>query len=58
MSKYCFIKTSDEETKDTLLSLGFKLQSQDNGIYTFINNSTLSFDDKKLKVAYSDVLTF
>lgn len=56
--KYCFLKTSDEETKNTLLSLGFKLQSQDNGVYTFINDSKMSFDDKKLKVAYSNVLTF
>lgn len=58
MSKGLFIKTSDEETKDALLSLGFQLQSKDGAIYTFINNGKLSFDDKKLKVVYSNVLTF
>lgn len=58
MSKHIFIKTRDEETKNALLSLGYTLQSKDGEIYTFLNDKTLSFDDKKLKVTYSDVLTF
>ena len=58
MSKHVFIKTKDEETKNTLISLGYILQSKDGEIYTFLNDRTLSFDDKQLKVTYSDVLTF
>ena len=58
MSKHLFIKTKDEETKNTLLSLGYILQSKDGDIYTFLNDKTLSFDNKKLKVTYSNVLTF
>jgi hypothetical protein len=58
MPKHVFIKTKDEETKNILLSLGYKMQSKDGDIYTFLNDKTLSFDDKKLKVTYSDVLTF
>lgn len=58
MSKHVFIKTKDEETKNMLLSLGYKLQSKDGEIYTFLNDKALSFDDKKLKVTYSNVLTF
>lgn len=58
MSKHIFIKTRDENTKNILISLGYTLQSKDGEIYTFLNDKTLSFDDKKLKVAYSDVLTF
>lgn len=56
--KYNFIRTSDKETYESLLKEGFKLMSQDNGIYTFLNDEKLSFDNKKLKVAYSNMLTF
>ena len=58
MSKQMFIKTKDEETKNILLSLGYKLQSKDGDIYTFLNDTTLSFDDKQLQVTYSNILTF
>lgn len=60
MSKGIFIKTSDAETKQTLLALGFELISEDGNVSTFLNNSTLTFDDKnnKLKIAYSNMLTF
>ena len=58
MPKHIFIKTKDEETKNILLSLGYKLQSKDGEIYTFLNDNTLSFDDKKLKITYSNMLTF
>lgn len=57
MSKNIFIKTKDEETKNQLIELGFILQSKDGDIYTFLNNKTLSFDDKKLKIMYSNMLT-
>lgn len=60
MSKGNFIKTSDAETKQTLLALGFQLISEDGNVSTFLNNSILTFDDKsnKLKIAYSNMLTF
>lgn len=57
MSKNIFIKTKDEETKNKLIELGFILHSKDGEIYTFLNNKTLSFDDKKLKITYSNMLT-
>ena len=59
MSKGNFIKTSDAETKKTLLALGFELISEDGNVSTFLNNSTLTFNDKdKLKITYSNMLTF
>ena len=56
--KYNFIRTADKETYESLLKEGFKLMSQDNGFYTFLNDEKLSFDNKKLKVTYSNILTF
>lgn len=56
-----FIKTTDKETADTLISLGFQLVSQNNGVYTFLNQPSNSFNfdevDKK-KMAYSNTLNF
>lgn len=54
--KYNFIKTSDEETKNKLLSEGFKLVSQDGNISTFLNDKVISFDDKS-KIQYSNMLS-
>lgn len=51
-----FIKTSDIETKETLLSLGYKIISEDNGIAVFINEARAEFTELK-KVAYSDILS-
>ena len=60
MSKGNFLKTSDAETKQKLLALGFKLISEDGKVSTFLNNSTLTFDNKddNMKFTYSNMLTF
>ena len=60
MSKGNFIKTSDVETKNMLLALGFELISEDGSVSTFLNNSALTFNDKEkdMKITYSNLLTF
>lgn len=55
--KYNFIKTSCEETKNTLLKEGFKLISQDGNVYTFLNDHALTFEDKNKKIQYSNMLS-
>lgn len=54
-----FIKTTDKETADKLISAGFQLVSQSDSVYTFLNQipSNFSFDvaDKK-KVVYTNTL--
>lgn len=57
-----FIKTSDSDTKETLLKLGFRLISEDsNGISTFLNDATkvVTYDDKSknMKYSYSNILS-
>jgi hypothetical protein len=58
--KQNFIKTTDKETAEKLMSLGFQLVSQSNGIYTFLNQAPTNFNfdetDKK-KVAYTNILS-
>ena len=54
--KYNFIKTSDKETKENLLKEGFKLVSQDEKVWTFINDHSLTFEDKNNKIQYSNML--
>lgn len=55
--KYNFLKTTDTETKNKLLAEGFKLISQDGNVFTFLNDSTLTFEDiDKLKIQYSNML--
>ncbi len=49
-----FIKTTDAETRDTLLKLGFKLIENDNSSWTFLNSDKLVFSDNK--VVYTDIL--
>ena len=55
-----FIKTTDKETAEKLISLGFQLMSQDNGVYTFLNQSSNNFNfdevDSK-KMAYTNILS-
>ena len=55
-----FIKTTDKETADKLIAEGFKLISQVNNVYTFLNQppSNFNFDavDKK-KIAYDNILS-
>lgn len=56
--KYNFIKTSDKETKEKLLTEGFKLVSQDGNVATFVNNHSLIFENTNNKIQYSNMLTF
>ena len=57
--KQKFIMTTDKETADKLISVGFQLVSQNNGVYTFLNqppkNFTFDEVDKK-KMAYTNIL--
>jgi hypothetical protein len=54
-----FIKTTDKETADKLISFGFQLVSQSGSAYTFLNqlptNFTFNEVDKK-KMVYSNTL--
>lgn len=54
-----FIKTTDKETADKLISVGFQLVSQSGSVYTFINqlpkNFSVSEADTK-KMAYTNTL--
>ena len=54
-----FIKTTDKETADKLICGGFQLVSQDNGVYTFLNQTPRNFSldevDKK-KMAYTNTI--
>ena len=54
--KYNFLKTSDEETKKYLLKRGYKLVSQDEKVWTFINDHSLTFEEKNNKIQYSNML--
>ena len=54
-----FIKTTDKETADKLSFAGLQLVSQNNGIYTFLNQLPINFNfDKvdKTKMAYTNIL--
>ena len=58
--KQNFIKTTDKETADKLISAGFQLVSQSNGVYTFLNQlpTNFSFDEvDKNKMAYTNMLS-
>lgn len=54
-----FIKTTDIETADKLMSLGFQLVSQSGDIYTFLNQLSQNFNfdevDRK-KMVYTNTL--
>ena len=57
--KQNFIMTTDKETADKLISVGFQLVSQNNGIYTFLNQlpKNFAFDEvDKKKMAYTNIL--
>lgn len=51
-----FIKTSDENTKNTLISEGFKLIAHEGNMYTFLNDRVLNFSDTDKKITYSNML--
>lgn len=56
MEKYCFIKTSDAETIQQLISLGYKVMSVSAGVYTFLNDGKMTFDSTNNKIVYSSSL--
>ena len=49
--KQNFVKTTDKETADKLISAGFQLVSQSGSVYTFLNQIPTNFNfdevDKK-----------
>ena len=54
-----FIMTTDKKTADKLICEGFQLVSQDNGVYTFLNQlpKNFNFDEiDKTKMAYTNIL--
>ena len=57
--KQNFITTTDKETADKLMSVGFQLVSQSGSIYTFLNQlpNNFNFDEvDKTKMAYTNSL--
>lgn len=52
-----FIKTTDKETRDNLLKLGFKLIQQDGKTYTFLNDAKKTFEAHGT-VVYTNKLNF
>ena len=55
-----FVTTTSKETADELKKLGFKVVQEGGGKWTFMNDTTLKFDDtiNSKKVVYTDMLTF
>jgi len=58
MNNAKFIKVSDNDTKQELIRLGFTMITQDENMAVFLNDRQLTFDVNKMKVAYSNTLTF
>lgn len=55
-----FIKTTDTETSDKLIALGFKLISHIGSVYTFLNEAPqkLNFESvEKDKIVYDNKLS-
>lgn len=57
--KQNFIKTSDYETAEILIRIGFQKIDEQNGIYTFLNSEKMQFsnDIDKRKIQYSNMLS-
>jgi hypothetical protein len=58
--KQNFIKTTDKETAEKLISEGFQLVSQSGNIYTFLNKPPKNFifdEADKRKIAYTNILS-
>lgn len=55
-----FIYTSDEETRNNLVKLGFSDIPSGNSFFIFVNDSNLKFDDsvKSWKIGFTNKLTF
>lgn len=58
--KLQFIYTSDEETRNNLVKLGFSEIPSGNSFFIFVNDSNLKFDDsiKLRKICFTNKLTF
>lgn len=54
-----FIKTTDKDTANKLLSCGFQMISESNGVFTFVNCPALSFsaDVNVSKISYTNLYT-
>lgn len=60
-SKQNFIVTTDESAAKSLLAVGFKIISQNGGVYTFINQPPKNFNFEHFdvtKIHYTNMLTF
>lgn len=58
-SKINFVSTSDMETRNQLLKLGFQEIENSNNKYTFINSKPLNFEEgiiDKSKIQYTNIL--
>ena len=58
--KQNFITTTDKETAEKLMSVGFQLVSHNGSAYTFLNQlpNNFTFDDvDKKKMAYTNILS-
>jgi hypothetical protein len=58
--KQNFITTTDKETADKLISVGFQLVSTSGNSYTFLNQlpNNFTFDEvDKKKMAYTNILS-
>lgn len=53
-----FIYVFDEDTRDRLITQGYKLMSSSNGIYIFMNKVNVNFSMNDVHCVYSDTLTF
>ena len=56
--EFKFLKTTDCETRDKLIALGFtEITQQENGIFCFLNNGKkLTFDVEKYNAVYTNLL--
>lgn len=54
-----FIVTKDKASAEELKQCGYTLiQEKEDGTYIFLNDGNLNFDQKKLKVAFSNLIAF
>ena len=52
-----FLKTDSLETRAELLALGFtEIETQDVGMYTFLNNGRMTFDTEKKNCVYTNII--
>lgn len=53
MVKMNFIRTSDEDTRDKLINLGFTFLQKDGKFFCFLNDGKQVFNEDK-KIIYTD----